>query len=149
MLSLLATRGGDLDFDSDIKERYYVVFTRSRHRNWMIRLLNPYYQHVYAVKKSEGEQFWIVINPLSSHTDIKMLPVSEYPHIRMMTNEEDIVLTVDTDIKKRDRHTLCIINCVEIVKSLLGIRAFWVFTPYQLYKCIVREHGRFYRRKST
>ena len=25
-------------------------------------------------------------------------------------------------------------NCVEVTKALLGIRRFWVFTPYQLYR---------------
>lgn len=32
-------------------------------------------------------------------------------------------------------------SCVEIVKNALGINAFWVRTPYQLYRYINRRNG--------
>lgn len=99
----------------------------------MVRMLEPPFQHVYAMKKSQGGQFWIVVNPLSEYTEVDMIPVSEYPHIRLYTGEDAVILPVESNIKHKERWTLCVINCVEIVKSLLGIRAFWVFTPKQLY----------------
>jgi len=104
----------------------------------MVRLLKSPFQHVYAIKQSPGGAFWIVIDPKASHTDVNILPVDQYPHIRLLVKDDDVVVTVKAEIKEKDRHTLCIINCVEIVKSLLGIRNFWMWTPRQLYNYLVR-----------
>lgn len=123
-----------MEISSKIKEEYYIVFTASKHNNWMVRLQKAPFQHVYAVKKSLGQQFWIVINPLSSYTSVNIHPVSEYPTIRSLVDCGDIVVKVKAFIDSKDRYTLCVFNCVEVVKSLLGIRNFWLFTPYQLYK---------------
>ncbi len=117
---------------------YYIVFTSSKHNNWMVRWQSKPFQHVYAVKKSPGGHFWIKVDAAASHTNIDLLPVSEYPHVRMLTDEYDVILPVKAVIEARDRWTLCVFNCVEVVKSLLGIRAFWVFTPRQLYKYILK-----------
>jgi hypothetical protein len=115
-------------------QEYYIIFTASKHNNWMVRMLTAPYQHVYAIKKSRGKQFWIVINPLSPFTDVNIYPVTEYPHVRMLIESNDKVVKVKANIENKERWTLCIINCVEVVKSLLGIRSFWTFTPKQLYK---------------
>ena len=115
-------------------EEYYIVFTGSNHNNWMVRLLKSPFQHVYAIKLSPGGCFWTIIDPRATHTAVTTVPFGDFPHIRTMTNDLDVVLKVRVNIKRNERWTFCVINCVEIVKSLLGIRAFWIFTPYQLYK---------------
>ena len=43
----------------------------------------------------------------------------------------NVVATIDL---RKDRGHICRINCVEIIKSFLGINSFFTFTPYQLYK---------------
>ena len=98
-----------------------------------MRFLDESFKHVYAIKKSPGGQFWIIVDPVSSHTSVDLLPVLEYPHIRTLVKENDVVLSVRAIIDEKERWTLCVINCVEIVKALLGIRAFGVITPKQLY----------------
>lgn len=118
---------------------YYVVFTSSKADNWMVRHIDAPFQHVYAVKKTEGGFFWVKINPMSAYTEVTTYPVSEYPHIRNLIEDDAVVLPVRSVIKQGERHTLCVINCVEVVKSLLGIRSFWTFTPWQLYKYLIKE----------
>jgi hypothetical protein len=117
-------------------EDYFIVFTLSTHKHWLIKRLRKPFQHVFAVKRSPGGRFWIIISPLISHTLVDMVSVKDYPSIYSLVPPEAIVVKYTTKIKDKERYTLCIINCVEIVKSLLGIRAFWVWTPYQLYKYI-------------
>lgn len=131
----------DLQTCNTVIEEYYVVFTSSKHDHWLIQKQPDNFQHVYAVKKSIGGRFWIIINPVVSHTHVDILPVMEYPHIRLVVEDQhnDVILPVSAFIERKERHTLCIINCVEIVKSLLGIRAFWVWTPYQLYKYLIKR----------
>jgi hypothetical protein len=123
-------------------QEYYIIFTSSKHDNWMIRMLTAPFQHVYAIKESPGKQFWIIVNPLVTHTDIDILPVSKYNHIRTLVHKNDKIIKVRANIKNKERWTFCVINCVEVVKSLLGIRSFWTFTPRQLYKYLRRHHGR-------
>ena len=132
------------DINKCTTEKYYIVFTASKHNNWMVNMLKPPFQHVYAVKKSKGGQFWIIINPLASHTEVDMVSIAEYPHIRLYTGEDAVILPVTATMRHKDRWSLCVINCVEIVKSLLGIRSFWIFTPKQLYNYLISagEYGR-------
>ena len=71
---------------------------------------------------------------IATHTHVDIYPVDDYPNIRMMTDDGDKIVKVRANIKEDERWTLCIINCVEVVKSLLGIRSFKTVTPRQLYK---------------
>ena len=117
---------------------YYIVFTESDLKHWIMKWLHPGIQHVYAIKKSIGGHFWIVINPLNSYTDVNLYSVDEYPHARCIVGDEAVLLPVKSFVDlQKPRYTLCVFNCVEVVKSLLGIRKPWVFTPFQLYKYLV------------
>lgn len=130
-------------FNKKITQEYYIVFTGTKHDHWMVKHLKSPFQHVYALKKSEGGMFWIKIDPTSSATLITMHSVEDFPHIQTMISRDDVVLNVKAIISEKERWTFCIINCVEIVKSLLGIRAFWVWTPRQLHDYIKGgQHGR-------
>lgn len=113
---------------------YYVVFRRSKMKHWLFRWLDPYFQHCYAVKESPGKEFWMVVDANTSFTDIKLLSKIDYPHIRAI-EPMGVVLSVRAKIDPdKNINVLNVFNCVEQVKALLGIRAFWVWTPYQLYK---------------
>ena len=117
-------------------EDYYIIFTESGSENWLIKRLRKPYQHVLAIKKSPGKRFWIVINPIISFTYVDIVPVKDFPDIESLVDKNAVIVPYTASIIDKSRHTLCVINCVEIVKSLLGIRAFWIWTPYQLYKYI-------------
>jgi hypothetical protein len=94
---------------------------------------------VFAVKESPGGEFWMVVDGKNSCTEVTLLSKIDYPHVRLI-EPDSIVLSVNAVINPEQyRHTLCIFNCVELVKSLLGIRDFWCWTPYQLYKRL--SHG--------
>lgn len=98
-----------------------------------MRWVHPNYRHVYAMRK-EGD-YWIIVNPYRSYTGIELKPAYLYPDIRQIVRPLDEVMLVTVDNLGDDyRGHLCWFTCVEVVKSLLGIKAFWCFTPYQLYK---------------
>lgn len=120
--------------------KYYIVFTKSGFKHWIFKLLDPDFQHVYAMRKSPGGQFWIVINPLRSHIQTDILLVDDYPHPRTFAGVDSVVVPVESMIDiERERWGLCVFNCVEVVKGLLGIKDFWLLTPRQLYKRITGE----------
>lgn len=118
---------------------WYVVFKPSPLKHWIFKWLDPQFQHVYAVKESPGGEFWMVVDAKNSVTEVELLSKADYPHIRCIA-PDSVILSIKAIINPNNyRYTLCVFNCVEVVKSLLGIKAFWCWTPYQLYKRL--HHG--------
>ena len=128
-----------MDESSKHTEHYYVIFRKTRLKHWVFKWLDSELQHVYAVKESPGGEFWIVIDGKNSVTQVNLLSKVDYPHIRCI-EPDSVILSIRAIIDPSSyRHTLCVFNCVEQVKALLGIRSFWCWTPYQLYKRL--NHG--------
>ena len=100
---------------------YYIVFGKANYNHWLFRFLDKEFQHVYAVKKSPGEQFWIIINPKRGFTSVTMESVAEFPHIRALCPGK-VILKVQATATYRCRQWFWHINCVEIVKTLLGLK---------------------------
>jgi len=128
---------------------YYIIFVNTDYRNVFLKRLKQGFQHVIAVKKSCGGKFWIVTNPMQNYTLIDIIPIRDYPNVRdLILHPDATVVEYRAFIKDRKRHRVHFMSCVEITKSLLGIRAAWVVTPWQLYKYLTggNRHGR--QRKS-
>ncbi len=117
-----------------VTEEWYVIFTKTRLRHWVFNWLRPEFQHCYAVKSSPGGEFWIIVDSKNTYTDVTIKSKLDYPHIRVLA-PNSVILNIKAIMSATDyRYTLCVFNCVEVVKSLLGIKAFWCWTPWQLYK---------------
>ena len=114
-------------------EDWYIIFVESDLDHWLIKRLQPYFQHCYAVKESPGGEFWIIVDSKHCYTDVRIESKINYPHIRALA-PDGVILKVRAIIRPENRWTLNVFNCVEVCKSLLGIRAFWLWTPYQLYR---------------
>ena len=128
-----------MDDSEQYSQHWYVVFRKTKLNHWVFRWLDSEFHHVYAVKESEGGEFWMVVDAKNSCTEVNLLSKIDYPHIRCVA-PDSVILSIKAIIQPNNyRHTLCIFNCVEVVKSLLGIRSFWCITPYQLYKRL--SHG--------
>lgn len=95
--------------------------------------MKPGFRHVVAIRSDCADRFWLIIDPTMSHTHIEMIPKVIHPDISEFI--EGHVIEVEAIIDKEcTNFTLCLNTCVDTVKRLLGIRSFFVFTPYQLYK---------------
>jgi len=128
-----------MDQSSNYIQCWYVIFRKTRLKHWIFKWLDSEFQHVLAIKESPGGEFWLVVDGKNSCTDVRLLSKIDYPHIRCI-EPDSVILSIRAIIQPENyRHTLCVFNCVEVVKSVLGIRAFWCFTPYQLYKRL--SHG--------
>jgi hypothetical protein len=116
-------------------EEWYVIFTDSELTHWLMPYLEPGFKHCYAIKLSEEGCFWIVVQPTSSATIVKIVPVSLYPHVRLLAGPDAVILPVRAKLDPDAyRGHFCWFTCTEVVKSLLGIKQFWCWTPWQLYK---------------
>ncbi len=128
-----------MDPSSNHVQDWYVIFRKTTLKHWVFKWLDSEFQHCYAVKESPGGEFWIVVDGKNSCTNVELLSKVDYPHIRCI-EPDSVILSIRAIIRPESyRHTLCVFNCVEVVKSLLGVRDFWCWTPYQLYKRL--SHG--------
>jgi hypothetical protein len=124
-----------MEVSGSVTEEWYVIFTNPKYKNVLAPFLQEGFHHVFAMKKTEGGLMWQIINPMRSHIHVDIEAVDTYPHPRLYAGGDAIILPVKAKIDTlRFRGTLGVFNCVEVVKGLLGIKEFWIWTPYQLYK---------------
>ena len=127
------------NLETNISEDWYIVFIESTYDSWFMRRLQPGFKHVYAMKKTEAGNFWQIVDPLRPHLKVYQELVSMYPHPRAFAGPDAIILPITANIDRAGKvGTLSIFTCVDVVKALIGIRAPLVFTPWQLYKYIMR-----------
>lgn len=124
-----------MDDNPKVTEYWHIIFRNTKYKHWLVKYLQPSFQHCYAVKESPGGQFWIIVNSTAVHTSITMESKLDYPHIRVLC-PDSVILSTKAIIRPdvNNRHVLGVMSCVDVCKSLLGIKAFWCWTPYQLYK---------------
>lgn len=129
-----------MDSGDKIIEDWYIIFTHSHYDFWLMKWLKKGFQHCYAVKESPGGNFWIVVDTKNCATIVTMQSKEDYPHIRTMCHLTDTVLPVRARIDRNKRlWPLCIFNCVEQVKMLLGMKDCRALTPWQLYRRLTND----------
>jgi len=93
---------------------------------------------------SSKKFFWIKMDFLLGWTDIGVLPYHDNATIYEITAKHNVIVQYVEAWRKpryRVRSIFAPWTCVEAMKSLLGIRAWWVITPYQLFKYCEAHHG--------
>ena len=114
----------------------YLVFTNTNRPEG--KVLKQGFQHVYAVR-NDFDRVWTVIQPGHQVLRIEQELVTDYPTIHDYIMEGETVVYYEPQ-PSGIAHGLNIVSCVGVVKYLLGIRAWWVVTPYQLYRYLIK-HG--------
>lgn len=123
-----------MDISKEVTEKWWIIFSNAKYDNILTPFVQDGFQHVYAMKKTEGEIMWHIINPMRSHIHVDLEPLDAYPHPRAYAGDDAVILPVTAIIDtSRFRGTLGVFNCVEVVKGLLGIKDFWIWTPWQLF----------------
>jgi len=121
----------------EVVEEWHVCFKDVDEKHWVQLVLEKGFSHCYAFKESPGGQFIMLVEPMRSHLDIDLLPNNEESLAKIMDCNKVVTVVVTYDLTK-DRGHICRFNCVEVVKSLIGIDSFWTWTPHQLYKRLLK-----------
>lgn len=114
-----------------------VVFMGEVSIRWA-KLLRPGFRHCFAVIGRRGR--WIVFDPMSSFTNIGAFSGPGIDDVAKWYRQFGFTV-VKTKVQ-RDQSAPAdwrFFTCVEAVKRVLGIRAPWVITPWQLYRRIRQE----------
>lgn len=121
---------------------YVVYYRRPDARRWWGRYLAPGFHHVELWRPTQfgptsEDVFWTIVKPafefLEAETTLDPTP----PWVKhpWVTCTQHVTATRRIN-SIRDSFFLGPQTCTEYVKAALGIRNFWVRTPYQLYNFI-------------
>lgn len=61
--------------------------------------------------------------------------------------KKDSIIIIEYNIKNTEYSLLGVRTCVGICKEIIGITDFFIFTPYQLYKKLLKTGGKIWERQ--
>jgi hypothetical protein len=107
-------------------------------RHWLARILKRGYQHVFALRRDGA--VWVVVQPTFSFIDVDLIrndltPWQLFPGFAIQ--HVTVMRRAQWDIGE---FTLGPLTCVTLMKALLGIRAWHIVTPHQLFKRCTQIH---------
>ena len=116
----------------------YVGFCRAASVRWFNRWLHPEIQHCFVIVRDGNHM--VLVSP-----DISRLSVSIYEWPDNIEEHFDAMLVpFKCSVDVRTYHSKLMIgvhSCVEVVKSVIGVRNPLILTPYQLYKHMAGERS--------
>ena len=119
-----------------VKQRAIVVF-HDRGLGLFRRLLRPGFRHC-AVILDDGDH-WIGVDTGFGAPKVQVLVESRHDLARAYRRSGRYQV-IEVEFERRARpNGLGVRSCVSLVKNLLCIRAWWVQTPYQLYRYLERR----------
>ena len=126
----------------EVSENWHVVFINAENDNILTKYLQKGFQHVYAMRETDGGFLWQVIDPTQSHIHLSLVSTNDFPHPRLYAGADAVIIPVTVHISRKSKMArLCVFNCVEVIKGVLGIKDFFIHTPYQLYKYLINKGG--------
>jgi hypothetical protein len=114
--------------------RLWLVGFRDRQEgepwHWTRLFTRPGFRHLIAVAESHGDT--LVVNPLTHRIDVQHLKAPLGLTVRELMRHGFRFLAYETEALPRYL-PVRLLTCVEVVKALLGVRRWTVFTAAQLY----------------
>lgn len=124
---------------------WYVCYSNRENPRWWNTFLEPGYQHVHVRRPIRygpelDDVLWIVLDPCLSHLDASLRGPDAAPWMDPEVLHSQRVESAPNLRRVREPFFLGPITCVEYTKAALGIRAWHVRTPWQLFKYL-RKRG--------
>ncbi|HCM83708.1 MAG TPA: hypothetical protein DIS76_03990 [Rhodospirillaceae bacterium] len=114
------------------KQRAWVVFTDEDRIFWL-RWLRPGYRHCFMIMNDD--EHWLAVEPLASCMEVTVLPSPpdfNLPEWLRGQGHQVVEASLQRNVQKTA--PIAPLNCVEVCKRVLGLRALYILTPYQLYR---------------
>ncbi|MDB5477999.1 MAG: hypothetical protein JWM96_494 [Alphaproteobacteria bacterium] len=106
---------------------------------WWLKMLKPGFRHCFVIARDEKN--WIVLDPLSPHLEIAILPLPrsfDLPH--WMEQQGMTILKAPITRHHKKAAPANWFSCVEVIKRFLGIHVRHILTPWQLYCFLNKEN---------
>lgn len=96
------------------------------------------FRHVFIVVL-DNRGYWVGVDGMDGCPEAGVVAGCDYDLIDYYRRERGfMVMQIDADRAPRGPFMMAG-TCVGLVKAWLGVRAFWVITPYQLYRYLKRR----------
>lgn len=147
-------------FDKDVpqicgqRSRAWVVFSDRADLTWL-KILKPGFRHCFVMldhgtdyPSPAGTRQWTSIDPLCQKLDITTYTISNDFDIPQWLADQGYIIYPIDHVAGEGRNSprksqwglpLRILSCVEITKQILGIKAWYVCTPWQLFRYLNRH----------
>lgn len=120
-----------LDTIDAFPAEWWLVYGPTERPHWWNRWLAPRFQHVHALRR-DG-RVWVLYQPYGEFLDVTLMRSDATPWQMFPGCIYQRVVALRRHGSPRSSFFVGPITCTEHVKALLGIRSFFVRTPYQLY----------------
>lgn len=125
----------------DSKQPYHqvwVVFS-GKTELWWLHILKPGFRHCYAILHDGNK--WVSYDPLAPHTEITVhYDIDSHFNLpQWLAGQGQLPVPASIDWDKKKASPPMVFSCVEAVKKLLGVHQFFVLTPWQLYRYLLRS----------
>lgn len=131
--------------DAKVRDWYIVYHHRDPHY-WFTKYLKPGFRHLELTRPvSFGPNIedvvWINVLPMFEMMDVEISTDPRPPWVKCPASVVQKVTTIQPFYKVRSWLDAGPSTCVEVAKIALGIRAFFVRTPFQLHEYIAKRDG--------
>ncbi len=119
----------------------YVVFSDSTGL-WWLRFLKKGFKHCYLIVRIQNNpDIWLEINPMSNQVYFfEYSTVFDINYIKHLQKDKGMTLVpVEFNQAPLKCAPIGVFTCVELIKRVLGIHKFFLFTPHQLYKFLTNN----------
>lgn len=122
-----------------------VVGFQASVRTAALKWLKKGFRHCFAYQQTD--EGWVLCDPLSAGLMLRSAPALPLRTLLSATAATGVsAVAIQSTYEGRRMPYARPITCVEICKRLAGCRTFWLFTPYQLFRELVRTGKRESRR---
>jgi len=105
---------------------------------WWLKVLRPGFRHCFMVLEMDGQ--WVVYDPLSHQTKIALLPANRQIDLKAWYEDRGCTaIACATSAAPLKMAPFFLFTCVEAVKRVLGLHDRGIFTPWQLYKRLIKD----------
>lgn len=122
-----------------------VVFTGDRQFSWL-SWLKCGFRHCFVLQRLETG--WVLIDPLCGRLSIQYLadlPLAKILHHYSAAGAIPVPIFKQSNPHKQRRGSFLTLlqpmTCVAIVKTVLGLRAPFIWTPWQLFERLLTDHA--------
>ena len=110
---------------------WWLVYGETDLPHWWNRYLEPGFRQVHALRR-DG-RVWVEVKPMAEFADIEIRRTDETPWQLYPGHRVQHVVALRATGEIRSPWFMGPLTCVETMKQLLGIREFWLRTPFQLF----------------
>lgn len=116
--------------------RAVIVFWDPDEARWKWAL-KPGFRHVFCIL-ADGD-YWIAVDSRLAQPAVEVVGGTTYDIAAHYRREPGFTVVEWNGAQQPWRSPMAMANCTGLVKAMLGIRAWWAQSPYQLWKYLVKE----------